>query len=397
MSSTSVFPLEIQEIIINTLAEDDDGHLTLKTCSLLCQAFLPMCRKHIFASVILNDHDAPSPTTHALERLLVKRPEIADYIRKLDYNVLVADLASPTIQESLQRISRLESFTVRHARRPKLDWSNNPIRPALLHLLQLPTLTHFKLSGINEFVVSDLIPCINLKYLDIGIHTTVSIETAFPAVLPEHTIQLNGFVAGIGTATAIVKICTALRPDGQPIVDFGSLSKIAVTIEKPDEGVASQELFRHCQKLTDVQLSLWDPRQVKPNFADILRPSMQTLKCIVVDIHVEDDDNDPLFGIPSELEDMHAKSIIESIFIKVLVQTDGSCSRGNDWGRLDEVLTSSGWSALKRVSLAIEIARSGRSDNELEVALLNLPETQFPRLSASNSVSFEFEVNTVLV
>ena len=127
----------------------------------------------------------------------------------------------------------------------------------------------------------------------------------------------------------------------------------------------------------------------------MLRPSMDTLKHIVVNIDVDDVDIDPLFGIPSELEDMRSKNIIESVTIKILVQTDADCRRGDDWGRLDEVLTTPGWFSLKRVSLAIEIASFVRRDDELEVGLRKLPETQFRRLSSSNSVSFDFEVNPV--
>ena len=124
---------------------------------------------------------------------------------------------------------------------------------------------------------------------------------------------------------------------------------------------------------------------------------MKTLKHIVVDFVVDDVDVDPLFGIPSELEDMRTKNVIETVTIGILVQTDADCRRGDDWGRLDEVLTAPGWFSLKRVSLAIDVASFSRSDNELEVALRKLPETQFLRLSSSNSVSFDFEVNPVLV
>ena len=251
-----IFPFEIEETILDLLAEDDEGLSTLKTCSLVCQAFLPICRKHIFGSIVLNDHNVvSSPTNHGFKRLLRETPEIADYIRKLDYTIQIADLTSPSIQESFKQISRLEFLTVRHYNRPKFEWSNNSFRSALLHLLHLPTLTHFKMTNINNFVVSDLIPCVNLKYLDLGLRTTGAAETTFPAVLPEHSIQPNQFVAGFGTSTAIMKLCTARRPDGQPIVDFGSLSKIRVTLEKPDEGEASQELFRRCHVLTNVEIS----------------------------------------------------------------------------------------------------------------------------------------------
>ena len=124
---------------------------------------------------------------------------------------------------------------------------------------------------------------------------------------------------------------------------------------------------------------------------------MQTLKHIVVDIDVDGDDVDPLFDIPSELEIIRTKNIIETIAIEILVDTDADCRRGDDWGRLDQVLTTPGWFLLKQVSLAIQICSYYRKSDELEVALRNLPETQFPRLSSSNSISFDFEVYPLLI
>ena len=129
----------------------------------------------------------------------------------------------------------------------------------------------------------------------------------------------------------------------------------------------------------------------------MLRPSMQTLKHIVVITEVDGDDVDPLSGIPSELEIIRTKNIIETIAIEILVDTDADCRRGDDWGRLDQVLTTPGWFSLKQVSLVIQIYSYSRRDNKLEVALRNLPETQFPRLSSSNSISFDFEVYPLLI
>ena len=91
-------------------------------------------------------------------------------------------------------------------------------------------------------------------YLDIGFSTTVAAEKSFPGVLPEHSIQPNEFVARSGTSGAIIKLCTACRPDGQPIIDFGSLSEITLEIQEHDEGEASQELLRRCQVLTNVNI-----------------------------------------------------------------------------------------------------------------------------------------------
>ena len=218
------------------------------------------CRKHIFESIRLGVAHAlasddrnmtSSPTIHAFERLLRETPEIAEYIRKLDLSILYSDLTRPSIQESLKQISRLEFLTLR-VRNHTLDWSNNPIRPALLHFLHLPTLTHFKMYTIEVFSVSDLIPCVNLKYLDIG-YVSMAAEDTFPSALPEHSIQLNEFVAGFGASPAtIMKHCTARRPDGLAIIDFGSLSKITVAFVGLHGSRALQLLFRHCHVLTNV-------------------------------------------------------------------------------------------------------------------------------------------------
>ena len=251
--SPFIFPLEIEENILDLLAEDDKGHSALKMCSLVCQAFLRICRKHIFGSIVLGPR-----STHAFECLLRETPVIADYIRILDCEIESEYLKQPPIQKTLKRISKLEFLTFHPGpyHSPRFDsfhWSDNGIRPALLHLLHLPTLKHFKITHINNFLVSDLIPCVNLKCLDIGIHTTVAAENTFPASFPEHSIQLNKFVAGTRTSDSTMKFCAARRPDGQPIIDFGSLSQIRVDVEGPNDEVL-QELFRRCHALTTVRI-----------------------------------------------------------------------------------------------------------------------------------------------
>ena len=139
---------------------------------------------------------------------------------------------------------------------------------------------------------------------------------------------------------------------------------------------------------------VWNTRY-GPSLSDMLRPSMQTLKHIVVNIHVDKLDDDFLFGIPSELEDMRTENIIETVVIQVIVhwKIDESYRRGDVWSRLDKVLTAPGWFSLKRVSLIIEIANF---DNEVELALRKLPELQFPQLSSSNSISFDFKAISYL-
>ena len=149
--------------------------------------------------------------------------------------------------------------------------------------------------------------------------------------------------------------------------------------------------LRSSRFLIPCSILVWEPQNVRPRLADMLRPSMQTLKHIVVDIDVDHIDDDLLFGIPSDLEVMCTSNIIETVTIGILLDTGASCWPGDGLGRLDEALTSSGWFSLKRVAIGINCYGSGVS--EAEVAFRKWPERQFPRLSSSNSVSFDLKVN----
>ena len=112
-----------------------------------------------------------------------------------------------------------------------------------------------------------------------------------------------------------------------------------------------------------------------------------------MNIHVVDDGDDFLLGIPSELEDMRTENTIETITIRILVRMNGSyCQVGEDWGRLDEILTSPTWFSLKQVSLAIEIPRYNTGESRLEEALRKLRGTRFPRLLSSNSVLLDINL-----
>ncbi|KDR67721.1 hypothetical protein GALMADRAFT_231890 [Galerina marginata CBS 339.88] len=126
----------------------------------------------------------------------------------------------------------------------------------------------------------------------------------------------------------------------------------------------------------------------------MLHPSIQTLVELHLNPTIDDTGgaNDPLSGLVAELKEMRHQNRIEIITIHVSTAVDADCNRGDDWGRLDAELTRSGWPKLRSVSLHIKIYSNLRQNDELELALKELPKTQFPRLSSSKSVVFEFSV-----
>ena len=66
-----ILPLHVCEIIMDTLASDK-GLISVKKCSVISKSFLPLCRKHIFATI-------------------KRTPAIGNYIRHLQLNFVDFD------------------------------------------------------------------------------------------------------------------------------------------------------------------------------------------------------------------------------------------------------------------------------------------------------------------
>lgn len=255
-----ILPPEISEEIISILAQDDPSFSSTKACALVCHRFHYLCRKHIFASIALNDRYAqPSPpfigitktTTPKLQKLLDTSPEIADYIRNLTYNISSDDFEDDLLVRTFRKITRLEYLCVSHYNRRRLQWHNNPLRLVMLHLLHLPALIHFKLFAVDNFIISDLAPCINLEHFEFD-HLTVfdANETVASNLPPETSIRIRYLSAGRRSAVAIMKMCVAHRADGKPLFDFSCLNELSIKVHRSDDVQVSLDLLRRCKQLT---------------------------------------------------------------------------------------------------------------------------------------------------
>ncbi|KAF8968099.1 hypothetical protein BDZ97DRAFT_1800859 [Flammula alnicola] len=188
------------------------------------------------------------------------------------------------------------------------------------------------------------------------------------------------------------KILEAKRPDGQPVFDFTNLeqfSAICYAIQTVDDMDVAQSILRRSHHLTTVHLS---------RFARAIVSSMNTLKKLTFENIMDEELADVLSGLCDELEEMVGKNVLEDLEIFVFILPETDYETGDEWGRLDEILGKSGWSALKRVSLEITIWTYGRpEDDDLERDLRALPQRQFPNLSSGKTVDFHFDVKQVFI
>ena len=257
-------PLELVERIIDDVAEYDDNRdpinkfSSIKACALVCHCFLPLCRKYIFASVIIKParHLIP-PISDSLNRLLSNSPHLAVYIRKLDYTVdeeeFVAE--SPWLLPMFKKLVKLQKLSIISCywRVDKLDWMSSSERKVLLPLLHLPTLTSISLSSIQCFPLADLASCVNLKKLQIqslGCSMRDGIGK-FLEALPPTPVMLERLTIDAGNVIPVQQLCLARRPDGKPIIDFSSLKKIK---SRDVELRSMTKLFGMCRNLQKISL-----------------------------------------------------------------------------------------------------------------------------------------------
>ena len=259
---TPILPLELVERIIDDVAEYDDNKFSsIKACALVCHCFLPLCRKYIFATVILTirlEH-RHTPTSDKLNHLLSNSPYLAVYIRKLHYRFDEMEFVAerfPWLSPMFEKLVELQYLSITYwgSRSEELDWMSSSGRKALLSLLHLPKLTSISLSSIWNFPLADLASCVNLKKLQIQ-----SLECSTPdgvgnfsEALSPSPVMLEWLTIDEGNVKPVQQLCHARRPDGKPIIDFSSLKKI----KSEDVRLCSMtELFGMCSNLQKISLN----------------------------------------------------------------------------------------------------------------------------------------------
>jgi len=89
-SGDTHLPFDVIPLIISELGSDEDM-ASLRACSLICKAMLPLARKHIFATgkVEIDNtkepEDCEKPLASRFMWLLESDPSIADYVRSFKY------------------------------------------------------------------------------------------------------------------------------------------------------------------------------------------------------------------------------------------------------------------------------------------------------------------------
>jgi hypothetical protein len=248
--------------------DDTNGLQHVKAFSLTCQSFLPLCRKHIFFLVHVIITNTGMRYAHRSEEfgyLLRDTPVIARSIRRLKIRLDIVH-PQPTVlyfPGYIPRLlTRLQSLVLVNEQREDpwyiKNWNSIPplIQHSLLSLMHLPTLNSLDLIWIDNFPISSLAACTNIKHLSaqrLNI-TGENDDTAFS--LSHKPMQLQSFEISLRYPEQL-RLLAARCLDGRPVLDFTGLEKIIVRSPKAemDPVVPIQDVFKQTQQLTDIHLS----------------------------------------------------------------------------------------------------------------------------------------------
>ncbi|KAF9477065.1 hypothetical protein BDN70DRAFT_862325 [Pholiota conissans] len=395
-------PHDVVETVIDILTQDDYPNFSsTKSCSLVCRDFLPICRKHIFASVgIINLRRSVNPTppyvyihrtsSSGFKILLATSPVIAGYIRDLKCCITAEDSEDGDLIAALKKITNLRSLTIFDVIGPSFrNWNTSQFRHAVVRLFRLHTFTDLSLhSGVEDFVIADLPP--NLKNFKFDALFVLPYSAPHP---PSSPIKIHTMTIGWGCESSIEQLCRARFEDGGPFIDFTNLNSLEITLFGSDDFKALQQLLQHCTGLVYLSIRSYEVWVPLAGLHKALFPSMHTFKHIQIETILERDDTDPYCGIADELESMSNKNVIEFIDIYIAISTDAERITGDEWGRLDTILTQSSWPHLQGVSLTIIIISHVRREDTFKEELTKMARIQFSGLSSRESVSFEFNVD----
>ena len=414
---STVLPFDIIAQIIDVVGENNDTDL-LKELSLISHSFLPVCSKHLFATVELHDafprfHVASSKK--GFVKLFKTRPDVFKYIRNLTYKMGECyrlqsapaiypifgyddhDL-SPVLPNLLRKISRLDSLTIVGS---KWDWNllDSSLTSALLYLMHLPTINHIDLSFIQDFPLSSFTPSVNLHRFDISylMRFDRSEEDGSPGIVVQSEMmpQLREFQT-TSSEMVTTKLLLAKKQDGSPAFNFVDLKRLSISLE--DEW-NFRYILQNAKLLEKLDLSV-RPGASLVGLHDMLSPIAHTLKFLDFRVSLSDSITpSPLAGLCEELEAMAGYNILEALSVEVDV--DGNESEvfiGSIVQNVEKVLVRPGWPTLRRVSLKVSIACClvSREDSaKLSETLQSLPDKYLSLLSKHESIALTYSASVV--
>ncbi|KIJ94354.1 hypothetical protein K443DRAFT_110567 [Laccaria amethystina LaAM-08-1] len=353
MNPGTFMPQELIDKFIDDLWFERDTD-TLKTLSQTSRLFLHRCRRHLFNFIPLSNVNSTNGSqciarkAKNLDEVLVKVPEIANYVQRLFLVVSNFNNAEVHIISQLfLRFSMINECCL-FMYSPR-DWAlvAPELESAISHLVHSPRMKTFSLQCIDNFPLAFFASCTNIT--DLIIHSCSfedhaslgNAETGSIARL--HSLNLCRWSVGVE------KLICGRSQDGSPILDFSHLRELTAALPKQDALPVRREILKRASKLISLRLKVNDGCSLNGVFQP--SSSFESLKSLSLRLSMDFDPKNPLFGLCHELGRIErSNSLLEEILIEVPTTFRLQHDFLTD---LNDVLTLPGYTKLRRLRLEI--------------------------------------------
>jgi hypothetical protein len=258
MNPGTFMPQELIDKFIDELWFEKDVD-TLKTLSQTSRLFLHQCRRHLFTYIHLSDGISTDQSqciarkAKNLDEVLVKVPEIANYVQRLFFVVSNFNNAEVHIvSQLLLRLSMINECSL-YMYSPR-NWAlvAPELQSAISRLVHSPRMKTFSLHGIHNFPVAFFASCINI--IDLFIQRCAFEDDASLGNAETGSIARLHSFNHCGTSAGLEKLICGSSQDGSPILDFSHLQELTAALPKRGALPALRELLKRASKLIWLRL-----------------------------------------------------------------------------------------------------------------------------------------------
>jgi hypothetical protein len=408
----------------------------LKSCSMVCRAFRPICAKYIFAKIKITDKNSrprPSLPVDQIKDIMAVNPRLATYIKEL---VIAYEPAVewnnpnlPVILNQLQNVDTL-SLNTGSAGIP-IDWYTiaEPLKISLERLISSSSLTDLRLDGITDFPIPWILTgSTSLKNLQLSSAQSHQLYYQFEGQ-PESTITVRPNVPPLQLRSFYVDLERSLRAarflltsrwpqDGLPVMEFAALGSLSLVLEYGEPAqVAIMKMFvgilTGLRKLTlqgrlkhfwgwiltnsfcHCPFTVSQSYDAVPvNIFDHIHPSsLETLECLKLDFTVS---GSPSFAACNELTTLSSvNSPLQSfdLALTLLILDDSHDLEAEVFNTLAKLLTIAKFPVLREVILQFQVIayRPGLAE-ALASQLSRMAKVAFDALANEPSIHFHLKV-----
>ncbi|PPQ65562.1 hypothetical protein CVT24_010825 [Panaeolus cyanescens] len=366
---TTVIPLEIISSIIDILAKD--GQLeVLKDLSPVCSFFRDQCRKHLFATIAIEEdgdlevgESQNLPSILQFTTLISEHPGVAAHIRCL---ILINPADGGDDQAGLpEALSKLTNLSTLEIRLKSEFWSDI-LSECIQALSQHASFQHLILDDVAQFPINVIMAIPRLQHLELIAVELIEEEPLNP---DSESIYLKSLAMTAfedledgepGTALELMK------PNGDFYIDLSKLESFRFLAASQDSANHVSRFFQshRIASLKEMSFSIsrfLDDEERRYNYTQALQswilPQQKTLRVLEFHSFALDLRDDPYLGLCQTLDLLEAENALTSLRVAITVSAFNRSEDvdifGEQWRSLCNVLNKPGWKSLTEVSLRI--------------------------------------------